>query len=89
MARWRQRDKPEPVIPDWIRHEGDGGFVLADWELPEDCALPSWFAEHQAKARWVAARFRWLQEHPDVSAVLLQQLRDQMWRKRMAGYAGW
>jgi hypothetical protein len=81
VARWRRGD-PEPVVPDWIRHESDGGFVLADWEWPEDRGLPAMWAEHRAKGRWVAARHRWLQEHPDVSAVLFQQLRDRIAVKR-------
>ena len=67
---------------DWIRHESDGGFVLADWEWPEDCALPGPLAEHRAHGRWVATRHRWLQEHPDVGEILLEQLQDRARWKR-------
>ena len=35
MARWRGRE-PEPVLPDWIRHEADGGFVVSDWAEASD-----------------------------------------------------
>jgi hypothetical protein len=82
MARWRDRGDPEPVIPDWIRHEYDGGFVLADWEWPEDCALPGPLAEQVARGRWVAARHRWLAGHTDVGEILLEQLWERCREKR-------
>ena len=81
MARWRDRGGPEPM-PDWIRHASDGGFVLADWEWPEDCALPAELAVHRARGRWVATRHRWLQEHPDVGDLLLEQLQRRGREKR-------
>jgi hypothetical protein len=81
MARWRRQDE-EPVIPDWIRHECDGGFVQADWAWPEDFGLDPMLAEHRARGRWVATRHRWLSEHPDVADILLEQLRERCREKR-------
>ena len=78
MARWRDRGEPDPV-PAWIGHDG---FVLADWAWPEDLALPPALAEHRARGRWVATRHRWLMEHPDVGAELLEQLRARSRGKR-------
>ena len=78
MARWRDRGEPEPV-PAWIGH---GGFVLADWEWPEDITLDPALAEYRARGRWVATRHRWLQEHPDAAEVLLEQLRERCREKR-------
>jgi hypothetical protein len=86
MARWRDRGDPEPVIPDWIRHECDGGFVPADWAWPEDFGLDPVLARHRAMGRWVAARHRWLQEHDDVAELLFQQLKDRVARKRQTPY---
>src|SRR5437764_9199989 len=73
VARWRDRGDPEPVIPDWIRHECDGGFAPGDWAWPEDFGLDPVLARHRAMGRWVAARHRWLQEHDDVAELLFQQ----------------
>jgi hypothetical protein len=86
LARWRQRDKPEPVIPDWIRHEYDGGFVAADWAWPEDFGLDPVLARHRAMVRWGEARHRWLQEHDDVAELLFRQLKERAGRKRQTPY---
>jgi hypothetical protein len=74
VARWRSDE--DPRVPPWIRHEHDGGFVLADWVTPEDFGLEPRVAEWRAKERWMRARNDWLCDHPDVFAVLLEQLRQ-------------
>jgi hypothetical protein len=75
MARWREPDGG-PVIPDWIRHEFDGGFVASAWAEPDDFALEPRAAESRARGRWIAARVAWLNDNPDVAEVLMEQLRD-------------
>jgi hypothetical protein len=82
MARWRDRGGPGPVIPDWIRHEHDGGFVLAGWVEPADFGLDPRLAEELAMGRWVKARAAWLNDHPDVADILLEQLRERVRRVR-------
>jgi hypothetical protein len=81
MARWRGQE-PGPVIPDWIRHASDGGFVAADWAEPDDFGLEPRLAVSRAEGRWIAARCAWLNEHPDVADILLQQLRDRCGDRR-------
>jgi hypothetical protein len=63
-------------VPDWIRHEYDGGFVVSDWAEPADFAADPGVAESSARQRWIAARNAWLAGHLDVADVLLGQLRD-------------
>jgi hypothetical protein len=65
-----------PEIPDWIRHEHDGGFVVSEWLEASDFEADPRVAEGRAKQRWMTERNRWLDDHPDVSDVLMQQLRD-------------
>ena len=74
MARWRGRAQ-EPLVPGWVRHEADGGFVLADWVEAGDFQLDPAAAESRARGRWVKARCAWLNEHPDVADILLERLR--------------
>jgi hypothetical protein len=79
VARWRGRE-PEPVIPDWIRHASDGGFVAAAWSEPGDFGLEPRLAVSRAEGRWIAARTAWLAGHEDVGELLLQQLRERVRR---------
>lgn len=83
MARWRGQE-PGPQIPAWVRHETDGGFVVADWLEPGDFQLePGDFqlepavAESRARGRWIAARCDWLNANLDVADLLLEQLRER------------
>jgi hypothetical protein len=79
MARWRGQE-PAPEVPGWIRHEADGGFVLADWVEAGDFQLEPAAAESRARGRWIAARCAWLNEHPDVGTILLEQLQERVRR---------
>jgi hypothetical protein len=63
------------VVPGWVRHEDLGGFEAAAWMEPADFALDPRVAECRARDRWLAARVEWLNAHPDVAAVLLDELR--------------
>jgi len=65
-----------PVIPDWIRHEHDGGFDPAAWAEPGDFEADPHVAESRARGRWMTERNRWLADHPDAFDVLLEQLRQ-------------
>jgi hypothetical protein len=73
VARWRGRSA-EPQIPDWIRHESDGGFAPSAWAEPGDFGLEPRLAVSRAEARWIAARTAWLLEHEDVAGILLEQV---------------
>jgi hypothetical protein len=75
VARWREPDEG-PAVPAWIRHADDGGFQLADWIEAEDFSAAPWVAESAARSRWIRARCEWLNEHPDVADVLVEQLRS-------------
>jgi hypothetical protein len=80
MARWRGQE-PGPMIPDWIKHASDGGFVAADWAEPDDFGLEPRLAVSRAEGRWIAARTAWLLDgHEDVGELLLQQLRERVRR---------
>jgi hypothetical protein len=74
VARWRGREQV-PGVPAWVKHEVDGGFVLADWVEASDFQLEPAVAESAARARWIAQRSAWLMAHEDVADILLAQLR--------------